>query len=88
MQLKLILDQIAGRCMANGHEKPFARHFGNGACLDMARFDRLNTTGGISADHLIHLVVPDHLDFRIFEKAILHDLFRTQAIAAVDQCDL
>ena len=74
--------------MANGHEKPFARHFGDGACLDMARFDRLNTTGGICADHLIHLVVPDHLDFWIFEKAILHDLFRTQAIAAVDQCDL
>ncbi|KAG1454730.1 hypothetical protein G6F57_015444 [Rhizopus arrhizus] len=41
--------------------------------------------------HLLHLVVPDGLDLalgHLLEQLVLHDLFRLQGVAAVDQVDL
>ena len=46
---------------------------------------------GVVAQHFLHLVVPDGLDLagsNLGKQLVLHDLFRLQGVAAVDQIDL
>src|SRR5690625_3309415 len=42
----------------------------------------------ISPQHLVQHMIPDHLDLRIVEEALLQDGFGAERIAAMDQRDL
>ena len=78
------LEQFGRRRMADGDE--CAVHFNGGRLTRRRIFEREVVEHAIIARHkAFHCLVPQHFNFGIGEQAFLQDLFRPQAVTAVDQ---
>ena len=74
--------------MANGHEKSLAGDICGLTAVHIPRAHAGDAARAVIAQNLGHFMMPQHVDLGVFEQAVLHDLFRPQRIAAVDQRDM
>src|SRR3546814_6118148 len=66
---------------------PICRQHAGLARLDVRDLRAGNAHRVFIADDFIDNAVPDHFDLRVLEEPFLHDLFRAEMIAAMDDGD-
>src|SRR5262249_23110059 len=85
VQLQLSAKDFGRWHMPDGYEQPFDCELGGVPGLHVAKPDSGHARGVSGAQHFLDDAVPDHRNLRIPEQTVLHDLFRTKAVAAMDQ---
>ena len=88
LQFELVLEQFGLRRVADGDEDAVDLHRGLFAGLGVDQFR------GRHAQRIFHaldrgeLVIPEHVDLRILEQALLQDFLGAQLVAAMHECHL
>ena len=85
MSLELIDHQLIRRRMSNRHKQALAGDICHLTCFGTLECRAFHTFGHVSAVHAVEFVIPQNLDFGMFEQAVLQNLFRPQAIAPMDK---
>src|SRR5262245_20611258 len=82
-RLQLTLEQLRGGRVADGDEHPIDRDLRSNAGLDISQDSPADALGIICTQHLLEHRVPDHVDPRMLEQALLQDLLCPEAVAPV-----